>query len=158
MTHNRKKAWSLIRKLSNDQRKADQHVNVTPNEVAHKRILNGKTPCRQRHSKIKRCSQENHDFDDDFTTIELLKTPENGRALGLDEIMTEKIKNFGPVTTQWALNQLNTCARTHRLPRLWRHSGIVALLKPEREQRTHRARKASDQFPFCVISTNYTNA
>ena len=71
MTHNSKKAWSLVKKLSNDPRKADQHVNVTPNQVAHQLILNGKVPNRQRQSKIKRCGQENHDFDDDFTIIEL---------------------------------------------------------------------------------------
>ena len=71
MTHNSKTAWSLIKKLSNDPRKADQHVNVTPNQVAHQLILNGKVPNRQRQSKIKRCGQENHDFDDDFTIIEL---------------------------------------------------------------------------------------
>ena len=62
MTHESKKSWSLIRKLSNDPRKADQHVNVTPNQVAHQLILNGKVPNRQRQSKIKRCGQVNHDF------------------------------------------------------------------------------------------------
>ena len=90
---NSKKAWSLIKKLSNDPRKADQHVNVTPNQVAHQLILNGKVPNRQRQSKIKRCGQENHDFGDDFTIIELqnsLKHLKNGKAAGLDEILTEE--------------------------------------------------------------------
>ena len=73
MTHNSKKAWSLIKKLSNDPRKADQHVNVTPNQVAHQLILNGQVPNRQRQSKIKRCGQENHNFDDEFTIVELQK-------------------------------------------------------------------------------------
>ena len=136
MTHNSNKAWSLIKKLSNDPRKADQHVNVTPNQVAHQLILNGMVPKRQRQSKIKRCGQENHDFDDDFSIVELqnsLKHLKNGKAAGLDEILTEEIKNFGPVTTQWVLSLLNACARTHRLPRLWRQARVFALLKPGKD-------------------------
>ena len=89
----------MIKKLSNDPRKADQHVNVIQNQVAHQLILNDKGPNRQRQSKIKRCGQENHDFDDDFTIVELqnsLKHLKNGKASGLDEILTEEIKNFGP--------------------------------------------------------------
>ena len=156
MTHSSKKAWSLIKKLSNDPRKADQLVNATPNQVAHQLILNGKVPNRQRQSKIKRCAQENHDFDDDFTIIELqnsLKHLKNGKAPGLDEILTEENKNVGPVTMQWVLILteeiknvgpvtmlqwvlilLNACARTHRLPRLWwRQARVVALLKPGKD-------------------------
>ena len=132
MTHNSLKAWSLIKKLSNDPRKADKHVNVTPNQFAHQLILNDKVPNRQRQSKIKRCGQENHDFDDDFTIIELqnsLKHLKNGKAAGLHEILSEEIKNFGPVTMQWVLSLLNACARTLRLPRLWRQARVVALLK-----------------------------
>ena len=110
MTHNSKKAWSLIKKLSNDPRKADQHVNVTPNQVAQQLILNGKVPNRQRQSKIKRCGQENHDFDDDFTIIKLQNSfmhVNNGKDAGLDEILTDEIKNFGPVMMQWVLILLN---------------------------------------------------
>ena len=57
----------------------------------------------------------------------------NGKAAGLDEILTEEIKNFVPVTTQWVLSLLNACTRTHRLPRLWRHERVVALLKPGKD-------------------------
>ena len=124
---------SLIGKLINDPCKADQHVNVIPNQVDHQLILNGKIPNMQRQSMIKRYGQENHDFDDDFTIIELknpLKQLKNGKAAGRDETLTENIRNFGPVTMQGVLSLLNACARTHRLPRLWRQARVVALLKP----------------------------
>ena len=77
-----------------------------------------------------------HDFDHDFTIGELqnsLKHLKNGKAAGLDEVQTEEIKNFGPVTMHWVLSLLNACARTHRLPRLWRQPGVVALLKPGKD-------------------------
>ena len=62
-----------------------------------------------------------------------LKHLKNGKAAGLDENLTGEIKNFGPVTMQWVLSLLNACARTHRLPRLWRQARVVALLKPGKD-------------------------
>ena len=65
---------SLVVDQEAEQRstQTDQHVNITPNQVAHQLIVNGKVPNRQRQSKIKRCGQENHDFDDDTS---LIRTP-----------------------------------------------------------------------------------
>ena len=48
-------------------------------------------------------------------------------------ILTEESKNFGPVTMEWVLILLNACARTLRLPRLWRQTRVVALLKPGKD-------------------------
>ena len=67
------------------------------------------------------------------SNCKLVKASENWKATGLDEILTEEIKNFGPVTMQWVLSLLNACARTLRLPRLWRQARVVALLKPGKD-------------------------
>ena len=88
---------------------------------------------RQRQNKIKRSGEENHDFDYGFAIIELqnsLNRLKNRKTAGLDEILTEEIKNFGSVTMQWILSLLNACANRHRLPRFWRQARVVALLKP----------------------------
>ena len=34
---------------------------------------------------------------------------------------------------QWVLSLLNACARTHRLPRMWRHARVHALLTPVKD-------------------------
>ena len=95
--------------------------------------MNTKTVNDRARSKMR---PRKKNFDDDFTVIELqnsLKHLKNGKAAGLDEILTEEIKNFGPVTMQWVLGMFNACASTHRLPRLWRQARVVALLKPGKD-------------------------
>ena len=90
---------------------------MTPNQVAHQRILNDKAPNRQRRSKINRCGQENTDYDDEFTIKDLqnsLKHLKNGKAAALDAILTEEIKNIGHIAMQWVLNLLfKTRAKDH---------------------------------------------
>ena len=73
------------------------------------------------------------------TTLMMTSQSSNCNTAGLDEILTEEIKNFGPVTIQWILNLLNACARTHLLPRLWRQARVVALLKPGKDPSTPKS-------------------
>src|SRR6266496_3954056 len=47
LTHNSKKAWTTIRKLTNDPTKAKAVSAVTANEVAYQLILNGKGPAKR---------------------------------------------------------------------------------------------------------------
>ncbi|MEG7523829.1 MAG: hypothetical protein M3H12_12115, partial [Chromatiales bacterium] len=71
------------------------------NPKPHQLLQNGKTSHRQRQTKLKRQEHENHHFDDAFTGNELrnsLKHLKNGIAAGFDEIPTEEIKHFGPIT------------------------------------------------------------
>ena len=54
MTHNSKRAWSTIKKINNDPKKATLHSNVTADQVAHQLLLNGKPPHKTRHRRVKR--------------------------------------------------------------------------------------------------------
>ena len=98
---NSRKAWNLIGKLNNDNIKStQQHCNITANKIAHLLLLNGKTP----HSvKQLKPNLKTDDFNPHFTkpfALQELKccisTLKKGKATGLDNILTEELKHFGP--------------------------------------------------------------
>lgn len=45
----------------------------------------------------------------------------------------EQIGRFGPVARNWLLELYNTCKDTISIPKLWRRSHVVAILKPGKE-------------------------
>lgn len=106
MKHNSRRAWKLLKNLSNDPTKSHTITsNVTANQIAHQLLLNGKVTTRQRKLKIER---------DEQTAVNMLKEPFNlgelelaikdmklNRAAGVDDLMTEQIKQFGPTALRW---------------------------------------------------------
>ena len=137
MTNNSKKAWSLIRKLGNDPKEAEQHYNTTANQVAHQLLLNGKTSKKQ--PKVKP-DWKKYTADQGLTSPlsmdELEKgitTLKNGKACGLDDISVEQIKQFGPGAKEWLLQFFNNCMSSLKIPKIWRQTRVLALLKPGKD-------------------------
>jgi len=56
-----------------------------------------------------------------------------GKATGLDNIMTEELKHFGPKALDWLLQLFNTCPATMRIPNIWLRLRVDALLKPGKD-------------------------
>ena len=137
MTHSSKKAWTMIKKLSGDPTTAEQHHNVTPDQIAHQLLLNGKPPTKQHKTKFQcRCEVETTSFTQPFSQQELeaaIKKMLPGKAAGLDDICTEQIVHFGPVAHSWLLQLFNTCKETNTIPRAWRQARVVAILKPGKD-------------------------
>ena len=113
MSKNSKKAWSTIRKLRGDPTAPPQQPKVTANQVANQLLLNGKSGKMKRKTKLNR---KKHSKDPGHTrplTMEELNTGisslKPGKAIGLDNISTEQIKNFGPVARKWLLRMYNHC-------------------------------------------------
>ncbi|XP_072022738.1 uncharacterized protein [Amphiura filiformis] len=137
MTNNSKKAWTLIRKLSNDPREAEQHYNTTANQVAHQILLNGKTTTK--HPKVQvdwNKYNEDQGFTNPFSMDELeerITSLKNGKACGLDDVSVEQMKHFGPRTKEWLLQFFNECMRSHKIPKIWRRTRVIALLKPGKD-------------------------
>ena len=137
MSKNSKKAWSTIRKLKGDPKAAPQQSKVTANQVAHQLLLNGRSGKKQKKIKLNR-NQNNQDsrFTTPFTMAELeagISTLKPGKAIGLDNISTEEIKNFGPEAKRWLLQLYNQCLETHKLPKIWKRAHVTALLKPGKD-------------------------
>uniref|UniRef100_H3B9H4 Reverse transcriptase domain-containing protein n=1 Tax=Latimeria chalumnae TaxID=7897 RepID=H3B9H4_LATCH len=79
--------------------------------------------------------EENH-FSAPYTIDELnagISHLKKSKAAGLDDICTEQIKHFGPVTKSWVLCLFNNCSSTLRIPKLWQQAHVIALLKPGKD-------------------------
>ena len=53
----------------------------------------------------------------------------NNKAAGIDDILVEQLKNLGPKAQKWLHTMLNTCFIENKIPKIWRQSKIIAILK-----------------------------
>ena len=101
-------------------------------------LLNGKNGSKVQ-TKIK-LNRKKYNSDPGFTRPFTLKeleagisTLKPGKAIGLDNIANEQIKNFGPVAIKWLLALYNNCLTTRKLPNIWKKANVTALLKPGKD-------------------------
>ncbi|KAL1448639.1 hypothetical protein WDU94_001908 [Cyamophila willieti] len=138
MKQNSRRAWKLVNNLNQESPiSRDLTGSVTPDQIAHQLLLNGKTNKKPPNINIRKHEEnENHMLDVPFTLSELLlavKEMKNNKAAGPDDVRTEQIKRFGPATNQWIVDLFNNIMNSMRLPKLWRKSHVIALLKPGKE-------------------------
>lgn len=138
MKQNSRRAWKLVKNLSNDPTKSSTiQCNITSNQIAHQLLLNGKTTTKKKKMKIIRdLESENDMMKKPFTLAELnlaIKAMKTNKAAGVDDLRTEQIRNFGPLALQYILNLMNNCVQSLNIPKKWRKSHVVALLKPGKE-------------------------
>ena len=123
MARNSCKAWKLFGKLNNDYTKpTQQHSNITANQIAQQLLLNGKTPHFTRQFKPNVHTDGcNPNFTKPFCLTELkqcINSLKNGKATGLDNIMTKELKHFGHKALVWLLQLLNNCLALMRIPKI----------------------------------------
>ena len=57
----------------------------------------------------------------------------NNKAAGIDDILVEQLKNLGPKAHKWLHTMVNTCFIENKIPKIWRQSKIIAILKPGKD-------------------------
>ncbi|KAL1448195.1 hypothetical protein WDU94_012261, partial [Cyamophila willieti] len=138
LKQNSRRAWKLLKNLNQDKTaQSNQMGTVTPDQIAHQLLINGKTASKPQKIKIKRQpEQENNFLEDAFNVDELNKAIDmmkNNKAAGLDDIRTEQLKNFGRTAREWLVHLMNNCLHNMEIPKLWRKTRVVALLKPGKD-------------------------
>jgi len=75
----------------------------------------------------------------------------NRKSARLGDICVE-FKEFNPTTKQWILELFNEIRSTYKLPKTWRKSHVIALLKPGKEP------TSSKNIPVGITSMSNTQS
>ena len=125
LTGNSRKAWQTIRNISNDPTASEPPCLVTANQVVHQLLV-----------KLPPISEDDSSLVFLFTEEEYKKgiaTLKNKKAAGIDDVLVEQLNNLGPRAHRWLHSMLNVCFTENRIPKVWRQSKIIALLKPGKD-------------------------
>ncbi len=135
ITHNSKKAWATIKRLNSEKDVQPRIAAVTPNQVAHQLLLNGKhfNKTRGHVKKLKQnMSQvmpDSRQHLDPFTLTDLnlaMSHIKTGKASGEDGITTDLVLHFGEKAKTWFLSLFNNFASSFQTPKIWRRARVVA--------------------------------
>ena len=137
LTHNSRKALQTIRKLSNDPTSPNPPCLVNSNQVSHHLLVNGqgtmptKPKCPALPTVEKKTSLVSAFSEEEYRKgIAALK---NNKAAGIEDILMEQLKHLGPKPHKWLHTILNTCFIENKIPKIWRQSKIIAILKPGKD-------------------------
>ena len=138
MTHNSRKAWKTINKLSNDPTSSNPPCLVTDNQVAHQLLVNGRgtIPSKPKRPVLPPSTEGDTSKVYPFSEGEYNKgvaALKNNKAAGRDDILVEQLKHIGPKAHKWLLTMLNICFMENKIPTIWRQSKIIAILKPGKD-------------------------
>ena len=76
---------------------------------------------------------------------------ESNKAAGLDDILCQQINHLGSAALQWLLDTFNECMRINSIPKIWRKSRVVALLKPCKDPASQKS-----YIPIFLLCHTYT--
>ena len=139
MTHNSRKAFKIIKHLSNDSTSPIAPCLVNANQVAHQLLINsrGTMSNKPKRPVLSPTAEESMVYQ--FSEEEYrrgIATLKNNKAAGIDYVLVEQLKNLGPKTHKCLLAMLINCFTQNKIPTIWRKSKITAILKPGKDSAT----------------------
>ena len=158
MTHNSRKAWKTIRKLSNDPTTSNHPCRVSANQVAHQLLVNDidTMPSKPKRPVLPPATEGDYSMVYPFSEEEYKKGVailKNNKTSGRDNVLVEQLKNLGPKAHRWLLTMLNKCFMENKTPTLWRQSKIIAILKPGKDSAIPKSYR-----PIALLCHTYNSA
>ena len=138
LTHNSQKAWKTIKSISNDPTTSTPPFLVNTNQAAHQLLVNGRgnMPTRPKCPILTTVEQSEHSLVYPFTEEDYrigIATLNNNKAAGIDDVLVELLKHLGAKTHMWLHSMINMCFTEKKIPKVWRQSRIIAILKPGKD-------------------------
>ena len=139
MTHNNRKAWKIIKHISNDPTSPIVPCLVSANQVAHQLLINSRGTMSNKPKRPVLSPTAEDSMVYSFSEEEYqsgIATLKNNNAAGIDDVLVEQLNNLGPNTHKWLLAMLNNCLTQNKIPTIWKKSKIIAILKPRKYSAT----------------------
>ncbi|UYV81411.1 hypothetical protein LAZ67_20001112 [Cordylochernes scorpioides] len=144
LTHSSRKGWDLLRKLGNAEATNSVITNITPNQIARhlQTVSKVKIPKRKKKAMKARIKEEFSKSNNsshlssqvNITEIETaIKLTKKYKAAGNDEIPAEFLIELGKRAKSWLARFFTIIMETGNIPKEWRQSKILAVLKPGKE-------------------------
>ena len=111
----------------------------TANQVANQLLVNGRGEIRTKLKcpKLAPISKDDSSLAFTFTEEEYKKgiaTLRNKKAACITDVLVEQLNNLGPPAHIWLHSMLNVFLTENRIPKIWRQSKIIAILKPGKDR------------------------
>ena len=143
MKDEKKKSWEEVitsTDLTHNSRRAypttPNHLClVNANQVAHQILVNGQgtMPTKPTRPILPPIQEDTPIMAPPFSEQEYKKgiaALKNNKAAGRDDVLVEQLKHLGQKANKWLHTMLNVCFPGNKIPKIWRQSNIIAILKP----------------------------
>ena len=122
LTHNSRKAWQPIRKLSNEPTSTNPPCLINANQVAHQVLVNGRGTMPTKPKRLLLPTvQEIPSLVSTFSEEEYRKgiaVLKYNKAVGIDEVLVEQLNNIGPRAHKLLLTMLNKVLSDNKIAKL----------------------------------------
>lgn len=156
-----RKAWSLLRKLNDGNKRAHKETPIPPNQIASHIVSTSKAPRDRAHTTqikheltaLKSTCNHQTEFSRPFSSDEIttaLKDVKSGKAPGFDGVHPEFLLNCGKYARRWLAKFFTDILTRGIIPQQMKRSKIIALLKPGKPSNEPKSYR-----PVALLSSVY---